>query len=189
MKFLWSAVLYTALVFGANPALADMAALEAMREGDMKKLVFHAEPQSVSAASFSDPEGNSYSLADWEGRYVLLNFWATWCAPCRKEMPALDARNKEFGGDEFAVVTLATGRNSLAGINRFFKEENIETLPVLLDPKQMVAREMGVLGLPITVLIDRDGREVARLRGDADWYSDNARAMIRTLLDAPGGNG
>ncbi|MEL6644538.1 MAG: TlpA disulfide reductase family protein [Pseudomonadota bacterium] len=186
MQLLRSAVLYTALVLGANAALADPA-LEAMREGDMKKLIFHSEPQAVSAAVFTEPDGTERTLADWEGKYILLNFWATWCAPCRKEMPALDALQQEFGGDDFEVVTLATGRNSLPGIKRFFDEEQITALPILLDPKQAVAREMAVLGLPITVIIDREGREIARMRGDAEWYSDNARAIVAALIAPPEG--
>ena len=190
MNVLRSAVLYTAVALGANAAAAEPAAdigtLEALREGDMKKLVFHADPQGVSAATFGEPDGTERSLADWRGKHILLNFWATWCAPCRKEMPALDALQQEFGGEAFEVVTLATGRNSLTGINRFFDEEGIEALPILLDPKQSVARDMAVLGLPITVLIDPAGREIARLRGDADWYSDSARALVAALI-APDG--
>ena len=185
MKLLRSAVLYTALALGANAALADTSALEAMRAGDMKKLNFHSEPEAVSGAPFATPGGEERRLAEYQGKYVLLNFWATWCAPCRKEMPALNALQKEFGGDAFEVVTLATGRNSLEGINRFFEEEGIDALPVLLDPKQLVAREMAVLGLPITVIIDPEGREIARLRGDADWYSDDARALIGAMLGRP----
>ena len=182
MQLIRSAVLYTALMLGANAALADTAALEALRVGDMKKLMFHSEPQAVSSARFTEADGTERSLADWQGKHVLLNFWATWCAPCRKEMPALDALQAEFGGDDFEVVTLATGRNSLQGIRRFFEEEDIKGLPILLDPKQMVAREMAVLGLPITVILDPEGREIARLRGDADWASDSARAIVAALL-------
>lgn len=184
MKFLKCAVLYTALVLGANSALADASALEALRDGSMKKLQFHAEPQTVSAAVFTEPDGTERTLADWQGKHIVLNFWATWCAPCRKEMPALDALQREFGGEKFEVVTLATGRNKLAGINRFFEEEKITALPILLDAKQAVARDMAVLGLPITVIIDPEGREIARLRGDADWYSDSARAIVARMIGA-----
>lgn len=187
MKGLWCAVLYTALALGANLAAADTAELEALRDGSLKKLVFHSEPQEISQAVVMDPEGNEYRLSDWQGKYVLLNFWATWCAPCRHEMPALDALQKEFQGEAFEVVTVATGRNSLTGIQKFFAapapdEEPITALPILLDPKQDLAREMAVLGLPITVLIDPEGREIARLRGDAEWYSDSARAIVEALI-------
>jgi thiol-disulfide isomerase/thioredoxin len=186
MKKLILALVYTALSLGANTAVADMSALEALRDGDMKKLVFHSDGQPVSAAEFmlADNAGTG-TLADYEGKYVLLNFWATWCAPCRKEMPMMSALQTEFGGNQFEVLTLATGRNSPQGIIKFFDEMAITNLPRHQDPKQAVAREMGIFGLPITVLINPQGQEIARLRGDADWNSDSARAIIAALL-SPG---
>ncbi|RVT87237.1 TlpA family protein disulfide reductase [Rhodobacteraceae bacterium CCMM004] len=179
-----AAVLYLALAMGANAAPADLAAL---REGDMKKLMFHAAPEAVSDVVFTDAAGAEHRLSDWRGKHVLVNFWATWCAPCRHEMPALDALQAEFGGDAFEVVTIATGRNSLTGIEKFFEEEGIAHLPILLDPKQAVAREMAVLGLPISVLLNPDGEEIARMRGDADWYSDSARAIVAAMIGGEGG--
>lgn len=190
MGILKSAVLYTALLVGANAALADPA-LEALREGTMRKLLFHSEPQPVSQATFATPEGEEFTLADWQGKYVLVNFWATWCAPCRHEMPALDALQGEFGGEDFEVVTIATGRNTLTGIKRFFAEPEegagpIVNLPILLDPKSDLAAEMGVLGLPISVLLNPEGEEIARMRGDAEWYSDSARAIVAALIGVEG---
>jgi thiol-disulfide isomerase/thioredoxin len=119
---------------------------------------------------------------------VLVNFWATWCAPCRKEMPQLNALQKEFGGDDFQVLTIATGRNSEEGIKRFFEEAGVDSLPRHQDPKQKLASQMGVFGLPISVLLDREGREIARLQGDAEWDSESARAIIAALIkeDAEG---
>ncbi len=174
-------VLYTALVLGANPAHADIAAAEAAREGTMKKLLF-ADPQPVSLVTFTDPEGGEFGLADFAGKHVLVNFWATWCAPCRKEMPMLSELQTEFGGEAFEVVTIATGRNDVAGIRRFFEEVGVENLPMYLDPRSGLARDMGVLGLPITVIVDPDGNEIARMRGDAEWNSDSAKSVIRALL-------
>ncbi|MGB3317079.1 MAG: TlpA disulfide reductase family protein, partial [Albidovulum sp.] len=182
MRWLSSAVLYTALALGANTALAGTAELEALREGTMKKLAFAAEPAAVPATRFTDPAGAEHSLADWQGKYVLVNFWATWCAPCRKELPALDALNRDYSGDGFEVVTIATGRNPVPAIERLFAEEGVATLPVLLDPKQALARDMGVLGLPVSVILDPEGREIARMSGDAEWNSDSARAIIAELL-------
>lgn len=89
----------------------------------------------------------------------------------------------EFGGETFEVLTLATGRNSPAGIDKFFTDSGITNLPRHTDPKQALAREMGVFGLPITVILNPGGQEVARLRGDATWNSDSARAIITALLD------
>ena len=182
MRRLRSAVLYIALGLVANGAVADTAGLEAMREGTMKKLVFASEPAGVPETTFTDPDGGTFSLADYRGKYLLVNFWATWCAPCRAEMPALDALQAEFGGDDFEVLTIATGRNTLSGITRFFEDTNVVNLPILLDPKQTLARDMAVLGLPVSVLVDPEGREIARMRGDAEWYSDSARAIISTMI-------
>ncbi len=180
MRLLVSAIIYTALAAGANAA--DIDALSALRDGDMKKLNFAASPAPVSQRVFADAAGNEHTLAEYQGKHVLLNFWATWCAPCRKEMPSLDALNGEFGGDTFAVVTVATGRNALPAIKQFFADEEIATLPILLDPRQKLARDMAVLGLPISVLLNPDGEEIARLRGDADWSSDSARAIVAALI-------
>jgi thiol-disulfide isomerase/thioredoxin len=175
-------VLYTALVLGANAAWADMRDLEALREGSLKKLVFHAVPVSVPQVAFVHEDGGEIALGDWRGKYVLVNFWATWCAPCRKEMPSLDALQREMGGAAFEVLTIATGRNPPAAISRFLSEIGATGLPQHRDPKGALARSMGVFGLPITVILDPDGNEIARLIGDAEWDSDSALAIIRALV-------
>ncbi len=184
MRLIRPALLYLALCLGANGALAaDTAALRALRDGDMKKLVFHAEPKPAGSAAFELADGaGTATLAQWRGKYVLLNFWATWCAPCRKEMPMLSALQADYGGETFEVLTLATGRNSPVGIAKFFDEIGVGNLPRHQDPKQALAREMAVLGLPITVILDPEGREIARLQGDADWNSESARAILDALL-------
>ena len=182
MRLLQSAVLYTALAFGANAAFAGTAELEALREGTMKKLVFSSAPKDVSQVVFHDPDGNEFQLSDWEGKYILVNFWATWCAPCRKEMPAIDALQAEFGGENFEVVTIAAGRNEIPAINRFFEEVNVTNLPILLDPKNKLASKMAVFGMPTTMILNPEGQEIARMRGDAEWYSDSARAIIAEMI-------
>jgi thiol-disulfide isomerase/thioredoxin len=181
MRFIRHAILYTALALGANAVVADPA-LEALREGSMKKLVFHAAPEAASDVAFLDESGAEITLADLQGKYLLVNFWATWCAPCRHEMPGLNELQTELGGDSFRVVTIATGRNPEAAIRRFFDEVGVDALPKYRDPKQTLARDMAVLGLPITVLLNPAGQEIARLRGDAEWNSDSAKAIIRALI-------
>ncbi|KIN63650.1 Redoxin [Sulfitobacter noctilucicola] len=175
--------MYTALLTSANAALAAGPDILSIRDGDMKKLIVHSTPEATSDAAFqlADDAGKG-TLADYKGKYVLVNFWATWCAPCRKEMPQLNALQKEFGGADFEVLTIATGRNSPQGIKKFFAEAGIDSLPRHQDPKQALAAQMGVFGLPITVILDPEGREIARLRGDADWYSDDAKKIIETLV-------
>lgn len=178
------AVLYTALMLGANTALADTAALEALREGTMKKLRF-IEPVAVSDVKFTDPEGGEHAFSQFQGKHVIVNFWATWCAPCRKEMPMLSELQDEFGGAEFEIVTIATGRNEIAGIRRFFDEVEVDNLPIYLDPRQKLAREMGVLGLPVTLVINPEGQEIARMIGDAEWNGESAKAIIKALIENP----
>ncbi|SIO46471.1 Thiol-disulfide isomerase or thioredoxin [Rhodovulum sp. ES.010] len=183
MSLIRSLVLYTALALGANAALAGTAALEALREGGMKKLNFHAAARPVPEAVLIDATGAERDLSDYRGQWVVLNFWATWCAPCRHELPALDRLQAELGGDSFAVVTVATGRNSPQGIDRLFSELEIRHLPKWQDKDSALARQMAVMGLPVTVILDPEGREIARMQGDAEWDSDSAKAIVAALLD------
>lgn len=171
-------VLYTALGIGANAALAGEIDWQAAHDGGLAKLAQTA-PTPVPETAFTDPDGGTHSLADYRGKVVLLNFWATWCAPCREEMPSLDALQAELGGDDFQVVAIAAGHNPPAAIQKFLTEAKIANLPVRLDPRQGLAREMGVMGMPVTVLIDRDGNEIARLIGGADWASEASKTLIR----------
>ena len=171
-------VLYTALGIGANAALAGEIDWQAAHDGGLAKLV-QTDPTPVPDTSFTDPEGGTHSLADYRSTVVLLNFWATWCAPCREEMPSLDALQAELGGDDFQVVAIAAGHNPAPAIEKFLTEAKITNLPVLLDPRQGLARGMGVMGMPVTILIDRDGNEIARLIGGADWASEASKTLIR----------
>ena len=175
-----SLLLYTALVFGANAAFAGPIDFEAARANGLAKLV-ETEPTDLPDTVFLDADGKDVTLADYAGKAILLNFWATWCAPCREEMPALDELQGELGGEDFQVLTVATGRNARTAIDKFYEETGVENLPILTDARQQLARDMGVLGLPVTVLISPEGKEVARLPGDADWASDAAKQVIREL--------
>lgn len=170
-------VVYTAFLIGANAALADVAAL---RNGDMKKLAIHEAPVPVPEVALIDAEDAPRSLAEYRGKWVVLNFWATWCAPCRHEMPSLDRLQAAL--PEIAVMPVATGRNSVTGIKRFFEEEAIVNLPILRDPTSELARGMNVLGLPVTVILSPEGQEVARLIGDAEWDSDSAKAIMAAFV-------
>ena len=166
-------VVYTAFLLGANAALADVSAL---RDGDMKKLAIHAAPVPIPEVGLVDAKDSPRSLAEYRGKWIVLNFWATWCAPCRHEMPSLDRLQAAM--PEIAVVPVATGRNSVTGIEKFFAEAAIVNLPILRDPTSELARGMGVMGLPVTVILNPDGQEVARLIGDAEWDSASAKAVM-----------
>lgn len=170
-------VLYTAFLIGANAAAADVAAL---RDGDMKKLALHEAPVALPEAVLLDAEDGEHTLAEYRGKWVVLNFWATWCAPCRREMPSLERLQAAM--PELAVVPVATGRNAVEGIRRFFEEAGVTALPILRDPKSTLSRAMGVMGLPVTVILNPEGEEVARLIGDAEWDSDSAKAVLAALM-------
>ncbi len=167
----------------ALPALADPAAWAELRTGDMRKLVIHDAPRPVDTAPFTAENGDEMTLDAFRGQVVVLNFWATWCPPCRKEMPMLDALNRDMGGDDFRVVTVATGRNAPAAMQRFFDEAQIETLPLHNDPTMAMARGMSVLGLPVTVVLDRAGQELARMQGEATWDGASARAVLAAIIE------
>ncbi|WP_224816939.1 TlpA disulfide reductase family protein [Hasllibacter sp. MH4015] len=171
---------YIAAGLCANVAMAQD--VSDLLTGDMRGLVIHDAPAPVSDAPFLLPDESEGTLNDFSGRIVVLNFWATWCAPCREEMPSLQTLQQTLGGEDFQVVTLATGRNPPQAIQRFFEEEGITALPQYRDINQQIAREMGIFGLPITVILDGMGQEIARLRGDADWSSPEAIAVIEALI-------
>ncbi|SLN21280.1 Thiol:disulfide interchange protein TlpA [Roseovarius litorisediminis] len=183
MKIFRLIVLYMAVALGANMGFADTTALEALRDGDMKKLNFHTQPKAVSDARFEREDGSQGTLADFRGKYTVLNFWATWCAPCRAEMPMLSDLQTRMGGENFQVITIATGRNPAPAMKKFFDEIGVSNLPLHRDPQSALAREMGVFGLPITVLLDKNGMEIGRLLGDAEWNSDSAQSIIQALID------
>jgi len=177
-----AAGLYLALGGGETPTLPerDFAALESLRSGDMMKLQFGMDRGSDIV--FTHEDGSDLTLAAFEGEYVLLNFWATWCAPCRKEMPYFSELKTEFADQGLQVVTVATGRNSRPGMERFFEEIGVDNLPLHTDANSALARDMGVVGLPVTLIMDPEGYEIARLIGDAEWAGETAKTILRAVL-------
>lgn len=174
--------LYLASETEGTPGLPDVdfATVEAMREGDMQKLQFGVD--RGSDVVFVNEDGSDMTLAAFEGKYVVLNFWATWCAPCRKEMPHLSDLQAELGGDTFEVVTVATGVNQRPAMERFLDEIGVDNLPLHTDPNSALARDFGIVGLPVTLILNPEGFELARLIGDANWSSDNAIDILKTVV-------
>ena len=189
MRLGLGAMLYGVIALGANAAIAadltkeQIATLKEMRSGDMKKLVVHKEARPRIDETFRDKYGNAVTLADYDGKVVVLNFWATWCPPCRAEMPSIDRLSAEMGGDDVEVLALSTDRFDVERVAAFFEEINVENLRVLQDRKGAVARKAGVLGLPVTVILDRKGREIARVQGEAEWDSADVKAIVTRVVE------
>ena len=179
MATLGSALFYPALGGMATKAAAEE--LGPFLAGDMGALET-GDGTAFPRGTVLDRDGAELNLTDWRGKVLLVNFWATWCAPCREEMPELDALSAEFGGADFEVLPVATGRNALQAIERFYEQTGLSNLPILLDPRSRLAEAAGVTGLPMTMLVDRDGTEIARMRGAAAWHGDAARALVAHVI-------
>jgi thiol-disulfide isomerase/thioredoxin len=147
----------------------------------------HAAPRPLSDIRFMDGGGRAVSLADFRGRVVLLNLWATWCVPCITEMPALDRLQAELGGPDFEVVALSIDVGGLAAAQKFYRALGLKALGIYIDKYANSKRALKVPGIPTTLLIDGAGREVARLAGPAEWDSPEAIALIRRYLEQPPG--
>jgi thiol-disulfide isomerase/thioredoxin len=150
-----------------------------LSQGQMAAFVFRAARADLPEIKFEDATGKARTLADWKGKIVLLNLWATWCLPCRKEMPALDRLQQELGSDAFEVVALSVDRAGRSGARKFLDEAKVGKLALYTDPSARMAATLRAAGLPATLLIDREGREIGRLLGPAQWDGEDARRLIR----------
>jgi len=144
----------------------------------MQNFIWHKTPIDVVDIEFRDGAEKSVRLSDFKGRVVLLNFWATWCAPCRREMPDLAALQKKFGGDDFLVLALSQDRKGLGAVTDFYKEIGVTDLALYIDQKARTSRKLRVPGLPTTILLNRSGQEIGRLVGPADWFSEDAQKIV-----------
>jgi thiol-disulfide isomerase/thioredoxin len=173
----------TAAPSAPGPQALPKGGVNPLSTGHMSAFVFGSEPTALPAIKFQDAEGKERTLADWRGKVVLLNLWATWCLPCRKEMPALDRLQKELGSDKFEVVALSVDRKGAQASRKFLEETKVERLALYVDPSSRANTELRALGLPVTLLIDRQGREIGRLLGPAEWDSEDAMRLIRAVVN------
>jgi thiol-disulfide isomerase/thioredoxin len=132
---------------------------------------------------FKGLDGNAASLADFKGKVMVLNLWATWCAPCKKEMPSLAALQSAFPKDQVVVVALSIDRGTDDKVKQFIADEGLQSLAVYRDAKMAIPRTLNLPGIPATLLIDRNGDEAARILGERDWSSSQAKTAIQTLVD------
>ena len=172
------ALAYLALLTLASPVGAGVDEARAVAEAEGVPLTW-LDPAPAPDTGFDGVEGPG-ALADYAGRVAVVNWWATWCAPCREEMPSLQALAR--AEPEVAVVTLAFGRNHPAAMERFWAETGVTTLPLHRDPGDL-ARAVGVRGLPHTIVLDPEGRIVAELVGITDWAAPSMRAVLAALAE------
>ncbi len=142
-------------------------------------------PAPAPETPFSLADGSRLTLASFQDRVVLLNFWATWCAPCVREMPSLDRLQAQLGGEGLEVVAVSEDFAGIDVVAPFFERIGLEHLEVYLDDDGALAKSFGLGGLPTTLLIDRDGRVLGGLEGPAEWDSDEAVALLRHFLERP----
>ncbi len=135
----------------------------------------------VTAFSFIDAAGAEHSIADYAGRGVVVNFWATWCPPCVAELPALARMAGMLAAEGIAVLALSVDRGGTEKVKGYFRDNAISGLEVLADPKSVAARALNTRGVPTTIIIDRAGRETARLEGPADWAGHDLVQAVRRL--------
>ena len=164
------------------PATPGGSGLRAYATGTLAAFVIKAERKLVPDIAFADGSGRNLKLSAWKGRVVLLNMWATWCAPCRKEMPALAALQAKLGSTDFEVVAVSVDRKGVAASSAFLTENRATALKLYVEPTAGILNDMQALGLPATILIDRQGREVGRLLGPAKWDSPEAVKLIQAAL-------
>jgi thiol-disulfide isomerase/thioredoxin len=155
----------------------------AMATGAMTAFVVKAERKPVPNLLFQDGQGKQRSLSQWRGQVVLLNLWASWCGPCRNEMPSLAALQRRFGSNDFEVVAVSVDKGGAKVAAPFLEENKATELRLYVDPTAKSIEMLTALGLPATVLIDREGKEIGRLLGPADWTSAEAYRLVNLAIN------
>ena len=162
------------------------ASLKPLARGDMAALVVADEPAPAAAISFIDNAGKTRALSDWAGRTVLLNLWATWCTPCKREMPTLDKLQAVLGGEDFEVVAINVDLGGPDKGKDFYSEVGLKNLAYYYDAESKIFRAVNAIGMPTTLLIDEKGCEVARMAGPAEWSSEDALWLMQAALASAG---
>ena len=169
-----------------RPAVELAKKLAPLARGEVAAVNVAKSPLKVPDLAFQDAGGKPLSLANWRGRTVLLNLWATWCVPCRKEMPALDALQQKLGGPDFQVVAVNIDTRDPDKPKAFLKELGIDKLAYYTDPTAKTFQDLKTIGrafgMPTTLLVDRQGCEIGTIAGPAEWASDDAIKLIQAAL-------
>ncbi|WP_353181357.1 TlpA disulfide reductase family protein [Bosea sp. (in: a-proteobacteria)] len=175
---------------GSCSAAAKTAARMApLAKGEVAAVEIRSRPEPAPELSFTGPDGKPLTLADFRGRTVLVNLWATWCAPCLKEMPALDALEKAMGGPDFAVVAINIDTRNLDKPKAWLAENRVTALPFYGDPQaatfQALRKAHKVEGMPVSIIVDGSGCELGIIQGPADWASADSKALMGAAAGRP----
>lgn len=169
-----------------KPAAELARRLAPLARGEVAAVGIASEPKRLPELTFTDADGKPRTLADFQGKTVLLNLWATWCVPCRKEMPALDALQAKLGGADFQVVAINIDTRNLEKPRTWLQEVGITKLGYFADPSAKVFQELKAIGkafgMPTTLLVDAKGCELGALAGPAEWSSEDAVKLIQAAM-------
>jgi thiol-disulfide isomerase/thioredoxin len=194
------AVLYVKGQGSGNPAIADAggckinqalsASLNSAAKGGVAAMLPASEPQSLSTLAFNGPDGKAKTLADFKGKTVLLNLWATWCVPCREEMPALNSLQSSAGSETFEVAAVNVDTGGDEKPKAFLGEIGVDKLAFYQEPTLALFNDLKkrglVLGLPVTMLVGPDGCLLAAMNGPAEWGGADARGFVDAALKGSG---
>jgi thiol-disulfide isomerase/thioredoxin len=173
-------------LFAAGGTLAAGLCARKPRAEELPDLANELEPTNPPVPApdigFVAADGSEHRLKDFLGHGMVINLWATWCAPCVAELPSLAALSKTLAPDDIAVLPLSSDRGGANVVRAFFQEHEISGLPVLLDPRGAAAHAWHTRGIPTSVIVDRQGRQRARLEGAADWSTPAAAKLVRKLV-------
>jgi thiol-disulfide isomerase/thioredoxin len=165
-------------------AIAFLLVLLAAFPADAATFALSREAKAVPAFSFTDQDGKPLALDAFRGKVVVIDYWATWCPPCRAEFPMLDRLQASLGPRGLAVVPISLDRGGRQAVDAFYRQLHIASLGEYLDPTNASSRALGLSGLPTALVIDRQGREVARVEGAVEWDSPAVRKQLEGLLDS-----
>jgi thiol-disulfide isomerase/thioredoxin len=170
------------ILSGAFAGVAAALAAPAWAAGEMGKFVRAKTPKPLPDLSLQDADDKPLSLADFRGKALLINFWATWCAPCVKEMPALDRLQAMFPKDKFLVLPLSIDGPTKPKVVPFYKDQKLAHLGIYFDKGRKAMQGLDVSLLPTSILVDPQGREIGRLEGDADWDMPEGVALMKAAI-------
>ena len=172
-------------IFFSISAIAESKYAEKTKDiirGELRKFIFSEKMEVLPKPLILDANENMVEIG-YDEDILIINFWATWCAPCKKEMPSLNSLAQNMKYEDIQIITIASGRNSKEAIDGFFDDNNLVNLKKYRDPRGRIAVKYGVTALPTTVVINPSGIEIGRIIGDIDWDTADVRSFFKKLLE------